>query len=120
VDMRLAIMVGVLAATYGEPLFGQCSMCRTALAGQGPVVANTLNTAILILLIPAVALFSSVFLLAFRFQVKQTAEEVGMVNDGTSDERTNDSEPDLFGDCTGGARCGGLVSDHRARVSGRH
>lgn len=118
--MRVAIMVGALAATYGGPLSGQCSMCRTALAGQGPVVANTLNTAILILLIPAVILFSSVILLAFRFQSKQTAEEAGMANGGTNDERANDSEPDLFGDCTGHARCGGLVSDHRARVSRGH
>jgi hypothetical protein len=40
-------------------------MCRTA-AAQNAQAAKTINTAILILLLPALALFSSVFLLALR------------------------------------------------------
>jgi hypothetical protein len=45
--------------------WAQCSMCRTA-AAQNPHAADTINTAIFILLLPALILFSAVFLLAFR------------------------------------------------------
>ncbi|HSB18336.1 MAG TPA: hypothetical protein VLE22_28045 [Bryobacteraceae bacterium] len=47
-------------------LFGQCSMCRAAAAAQGPEAAKALNEAILILLLPAVALFCGAFILAMR------------------------------------------------------
>ncbi|HWQ56684.1 MAG TPA: hypothetical protein VN442_23560 [Bryobacteraceae bacterium] len=56
---------GVLLAA-GPPVFAQCSMCRTAAAAQGPEGAHALNVAIAILLVPAVTLFSGLFLLAFR------------------------------------------------------
>ncbi len=59
--LRLA---GMLFATE-ELMRAQCAMCRTAAAAQAHA-AGTINTAILILLLPAVALFSGVFLLAFR------------------------------------------------------
>ena len=45
--------------------FLQCSMCRTA-AAQSPGVADTLDSAILILLVPAVAMFCGVYFMAFR------------------------------------------------------
>ena len=41
----------------------QCSMCRTAAAQ-----ANGIDKAILVLFVPAVVLFSGVFLFAFRSQ----------------------------------------------------
>jgi hypothetical protein len=47
-------------------LFAQCSMCRAAAAAQGPEAAKALNEAILILLLPAVALFCGAFILAVR------------------------------------------------------
>ena len=47
-------------------LFAQCPMCRAAAASQGPEAAKALNEAILILLLPAVALFCGVFILAVR------------------------------------------------------
>lgn len=43
----------------------QCSMCRNAVAAQG--AADTFDRAILILLIPAVAMFSCVFIFACRY-----------------------------------------------------
>ena len=51
-----------LAAARG---WAQCSMCRTA-AEQNPHASETINTGIFILLLPALILFSSVFLLVFR------------------------------------------------------
>ncbi len=46
--------------------WAQCSMCRTALESQGPHAAGVINLAILVLLFPAVALFSGVYYVAFR------------------------------------------------------
>jgi hypothetical protein len=59
--LRLAGLL--LAAEALMP--AQCVMCRTAMAAQAQA-AGTINRAILILLLPAVALFCGVFLLAFR------------------------------------------------------
>jgi hypothetical protein len=55
----------IVAMSVAVPALAQCSMCRTA-AAQNAQAAKTINTAILILLLPALALFSSVFLLALR------------------------------------------------------
>jgi hypothetical protein len=50
-------------------------MCRTAAAAQPPGAANALNMAVLILLVPALALFSGVFLLAFLYQASSSADK---------------------------------------------
>jgi hypothetical protein len=57
-----ALLSIVTAAT---PALAQCSMCRTAAAAQGPGAMHAMNTAVLLLLLPALALFSAVFALAF-------------------------------------------------------
>ncbi len=56
----------LLALAVSLPALAQCPMCRTALASQGRSAADTFDRAILILLVPAVAMFGGVFLLAFR------------------------------------------------------
>jgi len=61
------VRLGSILMASGLPLAAQCSMCRTAAASQGPHAAHAMNVAIIILLVPAVTLFSGVFLLAFRY-----------------------------------------------------
>ncbi len=56
------ILATILAAA---PALAQCSMCRTAAAAQGPAAARAMNMGVLILLTPAVALFSGIIALAF-------------------------------------------------------
>jgi hypothetical protein len=63
---RMAWFGAVILLISDVPAWAQCSMCRTALEGQGPNAAGVVNMAIVILLFPAVALFSGVFLVAFR------------------------------------------------------
>jgi hypothetical protein len=60
--MRLAGTILLVAST----LAAQCSMCRTAVAAQNAQAIESVNHAILILFVPAIFLFSSVFVLAFR------------------------------------------------------
>jgi len=64
----------VLLLTPAVQLMAQCPMCRTA-AARDPAAARALNLGILLLFIPAVALFSGVFLLAFHSRNPENTEE---------------------------------------------
>jgi hypothetical protein len=44
----------------------QCALCRTALQDSGAATARTLNLAILVLLIPPVAIFCTIFAVAYK------------------------------------------------------
>jgi len=65
---KRSILLGCVLGLGGElfPLLAQCAMCRTAIAGSSRVedIAQVLNTAILALLIPPVAILGLVFWLA--------------------------------------------------------
>jgi hypothetical protein len=67
----------VSMAAAGGPAAAQCSMCRTALAAHGHNAGDAFNRAILILLLPAIGLFGTVFGLVFRYadSTKDTPED---------------------------------------------
>ena len=44
----------------------QCALCRTALKDSGEATARTLNLGILVLLIPPVAIFCTIFAVAYK------------------------------------------------------
>jgi len=46
--------------------FAQCPLCRTALEGRNDSSARTINLAILVLLIPPVSIFCSIFAFAYK------------------------------------------------------
>lgn len=46
--------------------FAQCALCRTALQDSGEATARTLNLGILVLLVPPVAIFCTIFAVAYR------------------------------------------------------
>lgn len=52
----------------------QCAMCRTAVAAGGERVARTMNAAMLVLLVPPVAIFCTIFVAVARGKRKQQAE----------------------------------------------
>lgn len=67
-DLAKSLLLG-LGVGLGAPVgstFAQCAMCRTAVAGSSSLadIARVLNTAILALLIPPVAILGVVFWLA--------------------------------------------------------
>ena len=47
---------------------GQCSMCRTALAGSNPLFIRNFNIGVLILLVPPVTIFCSIFVALKRYK----------------------------------------------------
>jgi len=67
--MRLRVALSLAAAWMtgaAVPVWAQCSMCRKALEVQSASAGDAFNRAILILLLPALALFSGAFLLFVR------------------------------------------------------
>ena len=62
---RMSVRVAASIAAAAAPALAQCSMCRTALETHS---GDVFNRAILILLLPAMAIFSGAFLLFFRLQ----------------------------------------------------
>jgi hypothetical protein len=44
----------------------QCALCRTALKDGGEATARTMNLGIIVLLIPPVAIFCTIFAVAYR------------------------------------------------------
>jgi hypothetical protein len=56
---------GLLACA--APVSAQCSMCRTA---QSALPAGVIDAAIVVLFVPAIALFCGIFMMAYRSRTK--------------------------------------------------
>jgi hypothetical protein len=66
--MRLLVMACAVAAwcaLSSQSLLAQCVMCRASI-GQNSLFARNLNIGVLVLLVPPVAMFCTIFVLAFR------------------------------------------------------
>ena len=62
---RVAIVIAALLviAALSDVAFAQCAMCRTALAGSNnPLFIRNFNIGVLVLLVPPVAIFCSIFI----------------------------------------------------------
>jgi hypothetical protein len=62
---RLTIVLAALLAilALSSVAFGQCAMCRTALAGSNNALfVRNFNIGVLVLLVPPVAIFCSIFI----------------------------------------------------------
>ena len=62
---RLICAVVALLATPAVGL-AQCPLCRSALEQAGDTAARTMNLAILVLLVPPVAIFCTIFAVAYK------------------------------------------------------
>lgn len=65
----LALMVFAFLAAFSTTAFGQCSMCRSALAGSSNAYfVRNFNIGVLVLLVPPVTLFCSIFVVLKRYK----------------------------------------------------
>ena len=55
----------------------QCAMCKTAVRAGGEQAAQTMRSAMLILLIPSVTLFCSIFAVVLKYSKKHDADGEG-------------------------------------------
>ena len=60
-----AIAIASLVALFSESTLAQCVMCRASIGGNSSFVRN-LNIGVLVLLVPPVSIFCTIFILAFR------------------------------------------------------
>ena len=62
------VSLAVLAA-FSTTAFGQCSMCRSALAGSSNAFfVRNFNIGVLVLLVPPVTIFCSIFVVLKRYK----------------------------------------------------
>ena len=54
-----------LCALWSESVMAQCVMCRASI-GQNSLFARNLNIGVLVLLVPPVSMFCTIFVLAIR------------------------------------------------------
>jgi heme/copper-type cytochrome/quinol oxidase subunit 2 len=64
--LRSAAAGLALVALSAAPAAAQCPLCRSALQQAGDTTASTMNLAILVLLIPPVSIFCTIFAVAYR------------------------------------------------------
>jgi hypothetical protein len=67
----LLIIVTVIVAVFmlSTSTLGQCSMCRTALTGaQNALFVRNFNISVLVLLVPPVTIFCSIFVVLKRYR----------------------------------------------------
>jgi hypothetical protein len=62
----ISLLTAVLLLTlWCSPAAAQCAMCRASI-GQNSIFARNLNIGVLVLLVPPVAMFCTIFILAIR------------------------------------------------------
>jgi len=67
--LALVIAVGIAAVLlFFVPAGAQCSMCRTALSGSNSAFIRNFNIGVLVLLIPPVTIFCSIFVALKRYR----------------------------------------------------
>lgn len=63
--LTLVLIAAVCLITLAAPAFAQCSMCRASLGSNGTFIKQ-FNLGVLVLLVPPVAIFCTIFIVAFR------------------------------------------------------
>jgi uncharacterized membrane protein len=73
----IAAGVILIVLALSIPALAQCAMCKTGLAGspEAKKLAESLNLAVIVLLIPPVMIFCGIFLAAFRRMRKSDETE---------------------------------------------
>lgn len=61
-----ALVLAALAAAWPASALAQCPLCRSALQDAGDQTARTLNLAIIVLLIPPVSIFCTIFAVVYK------------------------------------------------------
>jgi hypothetical protein len=61
----LAILIASLGALSSEVAWAQCAMCKASLTA-GDAFARNLNIGVLVLLVPPVSIFCTIFIIAIR------------------------------------------------------
>jgi hypothetical protein len=72
--LRIALLLAlavVVLLSLSASAFGQCSMCRAALAGSNANFIRNFNIGVLVLLVPPVTIFCSIFIALKRYRARK-------------------------------------------------
>ncbi len=73
---RVMLLAAVaLVFAFADTALGQCSMCRTALAGNNALFIRNFNIGVLVLLVPPVTIFCSIFIVLRRHNKTDQTDE---------------------------------------------
>jgi heme/copper-type cytochrome/quinol oxidase subunit 2 len=64
--IRLIFVAALFVLLSGTVALAQCPLCRAGLQQGGDATARTMNLAIVVLLIPPVSIFCTIFAVAYR------------------------------------------------------
>jgi hypothetical protein len=98
----LVIAAFAVVAVISSSALGQCSMCRTALTGSNNALfIRNFNIGVLVLLIPPVTIFCSIFFALKRYKSESGVESVESEVEPTESDfdsglGTQKSEPRTF------------------------
>ena len=71
----VGLLFVVVLLTAAQPDFAQCAMCRASLAGSNNAAfIRNLNLGVLVLLVPPVAIFCSIFVVLKRRKGEETGD----------------------------------------------
>jgi hypothetical protein len=72
----LAGAAGFALLAWSAPVLAQCAMCKNAVTGSPDAgrLSESLNLAIIVMLIPPVLIFCGIFFLAFRYRKARGAD----------------------------------------------
>jgi hypothetical protein len=84
----LLIIAAAVVLMLSTGAFGQCSMCRAALAGSNNALfIRNFNIGVLVLLVPPVTIFCSIFVALRRYKASDDEQET------EKDPTCSNSEP---------------------------
>ena len=93
--LLVAIAVTAVALLLSTTAFGQCSMCRASLAGSNNAFfIRNFNIGVLVLLVPPVTLFCSIFMVLKRYRAADEQRQPED-SDAESSESSDASESKL-------------------------
>lgn len=80
--LRIAGIVAMLLIASSTAM-AQCAMCKNAVTGSPSAakLSESLNSAIIVLLIPPVLIFCGLFLLAYRYRKGRAANSQSLIED---------------------------------------
>ena len=77
-----AVVVAAFALFAPVEAAAQCALCKEAVRAGGEQTARTMNTAIIVLLIPPVTIFCSIFAVIFKYRNRPDEDAEGKEKDG--------------------------------------
>jgi hypothetical protein len=87
----LLLISGILAMmlVLNSSVMAQCALCKNAVTGSPSAakLSESLNFAIIVLLIPPVLIFCGIFFVAYRHRKARVSEAISVTADESQDER---------------------------------